>query len=447
MNIAELKRKAIESESKGDYKKALSIYQTILKEKPDDPDILLRVGQILLRFKQDKKAGEFLLKAVQIFEEREIANNRVVAIYKKLLQIFPEKKELYKKLAEAFYSVGMVGEAGKALETYIEYLFKNGEYDKGFENYELLLTWQPENFALKERVADIYLAFKKKDRAIELLGELLSYYSKRNKVKEEVIKQKLFSLGVKEEELGELISSDHEEEEKDSVFVTLDDLIGGKKTLKRPSRAPPKKEEKAPVAEEEPSFEPSEVPEMTEAVPVEEEEKIEEEVEVKEEEEKKAEEVSEEEISSPQKMKGVAETLLLLGDYTGALDSYYTAYQLYLKENSLIEAYKILKEIADKWPEEIRARKEMVRISHMLKNKEMLVDSILSLAECLYKRGAKEEAVKWFLKVLQIEPDNKKAKEYVSIIAPEKLKELKKPKVETPRKEPEVKKVKKEVKK
>ena len=441
MSISELKKKARECELKGDYKKALQIYQKILKENPEDPEVLFSMGQILIRFKQDKKAGEFLLKAFNIFEKKGIYNNKIIALLRKLIQIYPEKKELYKKLAEAYYHIDMPGEAGKTLEAYIEYLFKNGEYEKGFENYEVLLSWQPENFALKERVADLYLTFKKKDKAIELYADLLSYYAKRNKKKEELIRNKLISLGVSEEEIENFMKSDHEEEKKDSVFVTLDQLLAGDRPVRKRSNLSEvsrKIEEDIPVEEVQREVEEEFKDEIEETA----EDVKEKTADVTQSQADTAieEEITEEDIKSPVKVKTLAETLLIMGDYTGALDTYYKAFELYLKENSLVEAFNVLKEIASKWPEEIKARKEMVKIAHMLKNKELLVDSIISLAECLYKRGAKDDALKWFLKALDIEPENKKAIEYISIIDPEKLKKLKKK--EKPKKV--VKKVKKE---
>ncbi|MEO0294831.1 MAG: tetratricopeptide repeat protein [candidate division WOR-3 bacterium] len=429
MNISELKKRAREYELRGDYKKALETYQTILKYENNDPETLFRIGQILIKFKQEKKAGEFLLKSFEIFEKQGIYDKRTIALLKKLIQLYPDKKDLYRKLAEAYYHVGDYGEAGKTLEFYIEFLFKNGEYEKGFENYELLLRWQPENFALKERVAELYLDFKKNKRAIEIYFELLSYFFNRNKEKEKEIRNKLLSLGVSEKEIEERISSDSESEEKDSVFVTLDELLKGDRpkvtrTLKQVKET--EKEEKVEMVE---------MKEIEKEIQKEVEEEFSQEVsnmEFGSEAAVSEEEVLESEIKNPFKVKTLAETLLMMGDYTGALDTFYKAFELYLQENLVIEAYNILKEIASKWPEEIKARKEMVKISHMLKNKDLLVDSIISLAECLYKRGAKDDALKWFLKVLDIEPDNKKAIEFVTMISPESLEKLQKSKVEVP---------------
>ncbi len=424
MSIIELKKRAREYELRGDYKKAFQIYQEILKEEPEDAEVLFSMGHILIQFKQDRKAGEYLLKAYEIFEKKGIYSNKIIALLKKLIQIYPERKDFYKKLAETYYHVGMPGEAGKTLEGYIEYLFKNGEYEKGFENYEVLISWQPENFALKERVAELYLAFKKKDKAIELYIDLISYYAKRNKEKEELIRNKLISLGVSEEEIENFIKSDHEEKTKESVFITLDELLAGERSFKKKSFPSELEERKKDIIEEVQKEVEEEFKEEIEEFG----ERAEEIVEFNEIKTKTTtqEEIAEEKMKSPLKVKIFAETLILMGDYVGALDTYYKAFELYLKENSLIEAFNVLKEIADKWPEEIKARKEMVRIAHMLKEKELLVDSIISLAECLYKRGARDEALKFFLKVLDIEPQNKKAIEYVSLISPEKLEKFKK---------------------
>lgn len=427
MNISELKKRAREYELRGDYKKALETYETILKHDRDDPETLFRIGQILIRFKQEKKAGEFLLKSFEIFEKKSIYDKRTIALLKKLIQLYPGKKELFRKLAEAYYHVGDYGEAGKTLEYYIEFLFKNGEYEKGFENYELLLKWQPENFALKERVAELYLDFKKNKRSIELYFELLSYFYNRNKEKEKDIRNKLLALGVSEKEIEEKLSLDSESEKKDSIFVTLDELLKGDRpkvtrVLRQVKEA--EKEEKTEILE---------MQEMEKEIQKEVEEEFRREDSNSEFETETAvreEELLETEIKNPLKVKTLAETLLMMGDYTGALDTFYKAFELYLQENLIIEAYNTLKEIASKWPEEIKARKEMVKISHMLKNKELLVDSIISLAECLYKRGAKDDALKWFLKVLEIEPENKKATEFVAMMSPESLEKLMKRKRE-----------------
>ncbi|MEN3043607.1 MAG: tetratricopeptide repeat protein [Candidatus Hydrothermales bacterium] len=430
MNISELKKRARECEIKGEYRKALEIYEIVLKQEPEDPEVLFRIGQILIKFNQEKKAGEFLLKAYENFEKKKIYDNRTIALLKKLIQLYPEKKDLYKKIAEAYYNIGMQGEAGKNLEYYIEYLFKSGEYEKGFENYELLLKWQPENFSLKERVAELYLDFRKNKRSIELYLELLAYFHNRNKHKETEIKNKLSSLGVTEKQIEEYLKSDSSFKESESVFVTLDELLSGE--IKRFTKTTRPLRDKKELFEEKVTKNEKSIVEMEEEIQKEVEKEFIEEptfMEQEKEETVSEEKITETEIRTPDKVKTLAETLLIMGDYTGALDTFYKAYELYYKENLMIDALNILKEISEKWPEEIKARKEMVKISHMLKNKELLVDSVLSLGECLYKRGAREDALKWFLKVLEIEPENKKAIEFVTMINPEKLEKRVKPEI------------------
>jgi tetratricopeptide (TPR) repeat protein len=88
----------------------------------------------------------------------------------------------------------------------------------------------------------------------------------------------------------------------------------------------------------------------------------------------------------------------------------------------------------------------MIQIAQHLKDKNLLVESLLQLANCLYERGDKEKAKVWYLQILKrADPDCREAKEKLSIIAPELIEKMEKAKVarkevvEVPKKQKKVK--------
>jgi tetratricopeptide (TPR) repeat protein len=434
--IREIKAKASEYISAGLYKEALRELEKLLNyPEAVDGALYQRIGELQKKVGNKEKAIEYYLKAVEDYKKHH-AYSHLVALYRKILEIEPKRKEFLFELADAYYHIGMTTEAAKALQEYADSLYKEGEIERAFEVYKNLLNVVPENILLKRKIAELFLLHNLFKDAWKLYKEIFEHYKKIGKEDKLVeIKEKLeeieIIIGEEIKELEEEASFKEEEEEKEEKeFISVEDLIEGKKKSIKDFIEPKEKEGIEEI---------SEIKETAE------------EIQKKEESVKEISEVKEtvEEKIKYKKWEAeldMADAYLDLGEKDIALELYYSAGETLFKEQDFMNAIKVFKKIIDLFPFELKARQKLVEIAQRIKDKNLLVEALLELANCLYERGDKEKAKIWYLQILKrADPNCKEAKERLSIIAPEVLEKIEKTKEKV--KEPEIKmeEIKKEV--
>lgn len=423
--ILEIKKKAAEYQAQGLYKQALQELQKLLNY-PDavDESIYQRIGELHKKLGNKKEALEYYLKAMEGYKKHD-AHSYLIPLYKKILEIEPTKKELLIDLAESYYQRGMITEAAKVLHEYADYVYQMGEVDKAFEVYKKLMQIIPENILLKKEVAELYLLHNLPKEAWKIYKDIFEHYKKigredklmeiREKMEEiEII---LGEEKIEIEEIQEIEKVEKEiEEEKD--FVSVEDLLKGEKVGFREFIIKPKKELNEEKVEEiqelKEGFSKKEIP----VGEVPKEEVLEE---------------KKEEVELKIKAKGweqiveMGDVYLELGEKEEALKEYYTAAEGYYKDQDFMNAIKIYKKIADLFPLELQARQKLVQIAQQMKDKNLLVESLLELANCLYERGDKEKAKIWYLQILKrADPNCREAKERLMVLAPDLLEKLEK---------------------
>ena len=428
--IREIKAKASEYISAGLYKEALRELEKLLNyPEAVDGALYQRIGELQKKIGDKEKAIEYYFKAIEEYKKHE-SYSHLVALYRKILEIIPYKKELLFELADAYYHIGMTTEAAKALQEYADYLYKEGETEKAFEVYKNLLNIVPENILLKRKVAELFLLHNLFKDAWRLYKEIFEHYKKLSKEDKLVeIKEKMeeieIIMGEEIKEFKEELSVKEEEEEEEKEFMSVEDLIRSREKGIKDFIESKEKEEVEEI---------SEIKETIEEVP-----KAKESVEEIPKTEEKAEEVEEKiKYKKWEAELDMADAYLDLGEKDIALELYYSAGETLFKEQDFMNAIKVYKKIIDLFPFELKARQKLVEIAQRIKDKNLLVESLLELANCLYERGDKEKAKVWYLQILKrADPNCKEAKERLSIIAPEILEKIEKPKEKV--KEPEIK--------
>lgn len=450
--ILEIKKKSAEFQAKGFYKKALEELEKLLNY-PEflDEGVYQRIGELNKKLGNKGKALEYYMKAVEGYKKH-ASYSHLIPLYKKILELDPEKKDLLIDLADAYYHRRMLTEASKTLYEYAGYLYQQGKVEEAFGVYEKLMELAPENILLQREVAELYLLHDRTREAWKIYRRIFEHYKKLGREDKLVeIKENLEEIEIimgdeaielKEEEKEKKFDKEDEEEKE---FLTVEDILKGSEAASF-REIITRKVEAEPEGEME--IERGEIP--SEAEGLEEREEIKEEIEKEQIEEEIEKAVSEDKIEVVP--KGWEQTVAMgdayweLGEKEEALRIYYEAADGCHKEHNFMEALKIYKKIADYYPFELKARQRMIQIAQNLKDKNLLVESLLQLADCLYERGDKEKAKVWYLQILKrADPECREAKEKLSIIAPELIEKIEKPEVtkkevvEVPKKEKKVK--------
>ncbi|MDY6787701.1 MAG: tetratricopeptide repeat protein [candidate division WOR-3 bacterium] len=195
-SIKDVKAKAQQFLSKGNYQKALKYYQAIIDklEEKNTPDITLynKVGDIYLS-KMDNKdiAIENFRKAMYLYGKDSLYPN-AIAMAKKILKTDSNQIEMYRKIGEFNREQGLVGEALNNFINFAEKSLQNGDRKAAIEAFKDTLDMMPERIEIKEKLVDLYVQEEELEKAIELLKEVEGHYVKRNDMEQAaLIRQKI----------------------------------------------------------------------------------------------------------------------------------------------------------------------------------------------------------------------------------------------------------------
>ena len=197
------------------YDKAVSIYEGILKQDPQDYEVMLYLGAIYSEQKNYKKAALHFLKVANEKEStsRHLAHYYLARIYidqneklnskkaqaelKKSIQLRPEFFEAITLLAQLiqkesgdeasykFYIAHQIkhGPQAKLAEILSQYYIEKSQYDKAYEQLEILDLQAEDQVQVKLKMALILIDKKMYDLAIEKLDDILKIAPESDKVR------------------------------------------------------------------------------------------------------------------------------------------------------------------------------------------------------------------------------------------------------------------------
>ena len=186
---------------KDDFGRGTTILENLLKDKPEDPDLLRLLGQGYSDLKNWKKSCD---------------------IYQKLLDMDPTDLDIRESMIKCEIDGGQYGRALETLEEWKDTFFKADRLDRLKEYYEIL----------KEKLVDNRTVFQTLDSIYELTGEgdkLLDIITEQEDNSDEIIVDETLSdalLGITDEDIGdsslELESAD---EDSDLSFDIVEDEL------------------------------------------------------------------------------------------------------------------------------------------------------------------------------------------------------------------------------
>ncbi|HDT15478.1 MAG TPA: tetratricopeptide repeat protein, partial [Firmicutes bacterium] len=128
-------------------------------------------------------------EAEKLIESGEI--DKAIETYKEILQISPESFDVYQKLGELYAEKGDSEQSLKHFEKIVEVYFKNRLYKKALPVYQKILELQPDNFDIKEKIAEIYeREGNESDAKREYLALAEHYWGNKNVDKTDFYAQK-----------------------------------------------------------------------------------------------------------------------------------------------------------------------------------------------------------------------------------------------------------------
>lgn len=148
----------------GKLPNAVSEYEKVVKEDPNDLTVLNTIGDLQSRLGQNDKAVDAFKKVGEAYAKNGFTV-KAIAMYKKLTKLSPNVTENLLRLAELYTIQGLYNDArGQYVHVADAYL-KSGNNDEAANVFQKILELDPDNAAMQTKLADLYIKLGKKSEA------------------------------------------------------------------------------------------------------------------------------------------------------------------------------------------------------------------------------------------------------------------------------------------
>lgn len=150
----------------GKLQNAISEYEKILKNDPKDLTVTNTVGDLYSRIGESDKATECFKNVGDAYATQGFTV-KAIAMYKKISKLKPSLDSLL-KLAELYTQQGLFNDARAQYLQVADEFLKAGELENAVRIFQKILEMDPENSAMRVRLAEVYVRLGKKAEAWQI---------------------------------------------------------------------------------------------------------------------------------------------------------------------------------------------------------------------------------------------------------------------------------------
>jgi tetratricopeptide (TPR) repeat protein len=177
----------------GKLPNAIAEYEKVLKADPKDLTVNNTIGDLYSRLGQSEKAIE-CFKSVGDAYASQGFTVKAIAMYKKLTKLKPGLESVL-RLAELYTQQGLFNDARAQYLQVAEEFLRTGELEQAVRIFQKTLEMDPENIAMRTRLADVYIRLGKKTEAWQILSSAAESLRSRGQMPQaEEILQKMLNL-------------------------------------------------------------------------------------------------------------------------------------------------------------------------------------------------------------------------------------------------------------
>jgi pilus assembly protein FimV len=152
----------------GKMQNAIAEYEKVLKADPKDLTVTNTVGDLYSRLGEADKATE-CFKTVGDAYATQGFTVKAIAMYKKISKLKPSLESVL-KLAELYTQQGLFNDARAQYLQVAEEFLKSGELENAVRIFQKILEMDPENTAMRVRLAEVYVRLGKKNEAWQIFA-------------------------------------------------------------------------------------------------------------------------------------------------------------------------------------------------------------------------------------------------------------------------------------
>lgn len=143
--------------AKGQLDKAVAEYARIVKDFPNDTNTHNTIGDLHMK-RGDKESAIVSFRTAADILNKDGFALKAIALYKKVLNINPDQVDVQMQMGKLNAERGMLGNANENYLAAVAYFTKQGRKDRTLDVYKILCNLNPNNMALAQKLAELYLS-------------------------------------------------------------------------------------------------------------------------------------------------------------------------------------------------------------------------------------------------------------------------------------------------
>lgn len=159
---------------KGAFDKAIKTYEKILAEDPKDVRIVLKIGELFQKLRDDKSAAESFKKVADIYTDQGFFL-KAVAVFKQASKLDPDDLRVNEKLATLNQQLGLMSDAMSQLQLVAAAYERAGDPARLLDVLRRMVELDPDNIASSIKLGELHARANQPQEALEYLQRAADY--------------------------------------------------------------------------------------------------------------------------------------------------------------------------------------------------------------------------------------------------------------------------------
>ena len=164
---------------RGQRKRAIAEFEKALAQDPEDIRTRLRIAELYLREGDADRAVHAFIRCARHYEELGSVN-KALTVYEQVLELLPDRVELYVAMADLEIKTGARDDAMSHYRTALRVLDELGDPGGTLDVIRCILNLEPDNIRERVQLAESFIIANREDEGVELYRQILDWLERES---------------------------------------------------------------------------------------------------------------------------------------------------------------------------------------------------------------------------------------------------------------------------